>query len=140
MTAGFLFLAADDLFLIHEDMDRRIRFAFNLAETGLTDRIDDLLIGLYGVVGIGVLVAYREEWRPYRQARPLLSWGFVLLFLMVALDLLTNRDDILSLVFTAERAAVLRIWLSHIEDSLKIFAEALFLVAFYSVWQNVQRR
>lgn len=137
---GFLFLAADDLFLIHEDMDRRIRFAFNLPETGLTDRIDDLLVGLYGIVGVGVLLAYREEWKPYRQARPFLTWGFILLFLMVALDLLTNRNDILPLLFAPERAAVLHIWLSHAEDGLKVFAEALFLGAFYSVWQNAKRR
>jgi hypothetical protein len=95
ISLGFLFLAADDLFEIHENIDRLIHYVFNLQETGLTDRIDDILIGLYGLAGIGVLIVYRDELKTYREVLPFFTCGFVLLFTTVALDVLTNRKDIL---------------------------------------------
>ena len=41
---GFFFLALDEIFLIHEIIDVAIHTVFNIEETGLTDRIDDVLI------------------------------------------------------------------------------------------------
>ena len=45
ISIGFLFLAADDFFTIHENIDSLIHSIFKLQETGLTDRIDDILVG-----------------------------------------------------------------------------------------------
>lgn len=56
VAAGFLFLAIDEVVEIHEGIDKLIHKVFQIKETGLTDRIDDLIIGVYGLVGIGVLL------------------------------------------------------------------------------------
>ena len=138
MSLGFLFLAADDLFKIHENIDRLIHNIFNLQETGLTDRIDDGLIGLYALIGIGVLIIYRNELKIYRKAFPFFTSGFALLFTTIALDLLTNRNDILPLLFGPTQAADLHIWLSHAENSLQVFAEAFFIGAFYAILQTAK--
>ena len=100
---GFLFLTADEVLKIHENLDKSIHDLFGLEQTGLTDRIDDLLVGLYGVIGLGVLYVFRGELRRYREALPFFVAGFVLLFTMVGFDLLTNQDDILSKFLSAER-------------------------------------
>ena len=138
ISLGFLFLAADDFFKIHENIDRLIHTLFNLQETGLTDRIDDGLIGLYALVGIGVLIIYRNELKTYRKALPFFSSGFILLFITIALDLLTNRNDIFPLFFGPTQAAALYVWLSHAENSLQVFAEAFFIGAFYTIWQTAK--
>jgi len=134
ISIGFLFLAFDDLFMIHESIDKKIHYFFNMKETGLSDRIDDFIIGLYGILSISILYVYREEMKNYRQALPFLVYGFVLLFAMVALDALTNRKDVLS--FLIERRDLVKsvyISLSILEDSLKILAESCFLAGFYAV-------
>ena len=138
IALGFLFLAADDLFRIHENFDNLIHYVFNMQETGLTDRIDDIIIGLYGFIGIGVLIAYRDELIIYKKNLPFFILGFVTLFIMVALDVLTNRNDILPLVFDRDKAVVLYVWLSLAEDSLKVMAEAFFILAFYAIFQKAK--
>ncbi len=135
IALGFLFLAADDLFQIHESIDKGIHHVFSLQETDLTDRIDDLLIALYGLASISVLIAYRDAMKRYREIHPFMICGFVLLFIMVSLDVLTNRDDILSTLVDRDQVAVLHRWLSVAEDSFKVFAEAFFLVGCYTALQ-----
>ena len=139
MSLGFIFLAADELFRIHENIDRMIHYIFNLQETGLTDRIDDVLIGLYGLVGIAILFVYRNELKAFKEFLPFFACGFVLLFSMVGLDVLTNRNDILPLLFDPDQAIVLHVWFSHAEDALKVFAEAFFILAFYAVLQKAKQ-
>jgi hypothetical protein len=134
ISIGFLFLALDDLFMIHESLDKKIHHFFNMKETGFSDRIDDFIIGLYGIFGISILYAYREEMKNYRQILPYLAYGFALLFTMVALDALTNRRDILSfLIEQRDLVKSVYIGLSILEDSFKLLAESCFLVGFYSV-------
>ncbi len=126
--------------MIHENIDHQIHYVFNLQETILTDRIDDVIIGLYGLAGIGVLIAYRDELKTYREALPFFTCGFVLLFTMVGLDLFTNRNDILPVLFDHHhnKPAVFYPWLSHAEDWLKVFAEAFFILAFYAILQKAK--
>lgn len=139
ISVGFLFLAADDFFKIHEKIDHQIHRIFNITETPLTDSIDDVLIGLYGLIGIGVLIAYRNELKAYREARPFFTCGFIFMFFMVMLDILTNRRSTLQIFFDGDLSPFLHLWLSHLEDSLKIFAEAFFILAFYSIYRIVSQ-
>jgi hypothetical protein len=133
-------LAADEIFKIHENIDFLIHRVFGIQETGLTDRIDDFLVGLYGLLGIGVLFAYRNQLKTYREAFPFFIFGFVLLFSMVAFDVVTNRNDILPLIFDHHLAATLYTYLSLAEDSLKIFAESFFILGFYVILQTTKSR
>jgi len=131
----FLFLAADEFFEIHETIDHIIHYIFNIQETALTDRIDDVLVGLYGLAGASVLIFFRQELMPYKRSAPLFISGFLLLFAMVIIDVITNRPDILPLLLDAHQAAPLHTFLSLSEEALKIFAESFFLLAFYTILQ-----
>lgn len=132
IALGFLFLSLDERLLIHENMDSLIHNIFNIKESNITDRIDDLIIGAYGLTGIASVYYFRSEFTRYRTFFPLVASGFVLLFLMVVTDILTNSDDILSAI-VASPAMVNSLMSAFgiIEESLKLFAEAFFIAAFY---------
>ena len=140
LTAGFLFLAADEVFQIHERTDRLIHIVSGMTETAVTDRIDDVLVGLYGLVGAGVLFACRREILFVRTAVPLFVAGFVLLFSSVVMDVLTNRNDIFPLLFDNETSSLLFEWVSIAEESLKLFSEAFFMLAFFMIWREARQR
>lgn len=138
VAVGFVFLAADEVLKIHEKLDYLIHDIFSIEETGFTDRIDDILVGLYGVIGIAVLIVYRKELIACQARFALFGFGFVLLFIMVALDALTNRKDILLELFNQDLGLTLHTWLSMLEDSLKVFSEAFFILGFYAILQKVR--
>ena len=135
---GFVFMAVDEMFLIHENIDFLIHRVFEIEETGLTDRIDDLIVGLYGLAGLGAVIAFRNEFIPHRQALPLILIGFALMFLMVVSDTLTGRNDILPLIFNDQLANILYTGLRLVEDVFKIFAESFFLLGFYVILQKTR--
>lgn len=132
IAAGFLFLCADELFKIHESLDELIHSLFSLEETGLTDRIDDLLILGYAVIGIAVIVRYRSEFFIMKRGVPFFICGFVALFLMIACDVFTNRDDLIRYVVDRDQIASVQTILSFAEEGLKVLSGGLFVVAFYA--------
>ncbi|MGH1428568.1 MAG: hypothetical protein ACRBEE_11565 [Arenicella sp.] len=140
ISMGFLFLAFDESLKIHERIDRLIHYVFNIQETGLTDRIDDLLVGLYGLIGLVVLFVYRNEMKACKAQFSLFVIGFVFLFVMVGLDVMTNRKDIVLFFFEENMAAVLHRWLSFAEDAMKLLSEAFFILGFYSIFIHVKRQ
>ena len=141
IALGFLFLAADELTKIHETVGNLIPAILDLEETGLTTRIDDMLVALYALASIGVLIVYRDELQRRRESLPFLIWGFVLLFVMVALDVLTHKRDILPALFDHERVTpILYAWLYVAEDSVKLISEALFFLGFYTAFQAIKHK
>jgi hypothetical protein len=138
IAASFAFLAVDDLLMIHEQADQLIHQILRIEETPLTDRLDDCLVGLYGLVGMAALVIHRDELRAHRKSFPYFAMGFMLMFAMVALDMLTNRDDVLVALFDRAAADMLFVWLSVAEDAAKVLAEVFFIVAFYAIWRQVR--
>ncbi len=139
ISIGFLYLAADEYFSIHENIDYFIHYLFNMQETNLTDRIDDIIIGIYGIIGIWLLYLYREEMKRFKDAFPLLIAGFIMLFLTVGFDILTNGKDILSMFLEANVVALIYHPLELVEESFKVMAEACYLVAFYMVLDKSRR-
>ena len=132
MALGFAFLAVDEVAEVHESMDKLIHRVFRLRETNLTDRIDDMIVGLYGLTGIGALFAYRKELTRHKHVAPFLAAGIILFFAMVALDALTNRMDVLRAVFKANLTADLVTVLVVAEESCKLYASASFFLGLYS--------
>ena len=134
MALGFAFLALDEVAQIHEKLDYLAHTLFIGEETALSDRLDDLIVGAYAAVGLWVMHHYRGELTRHRAMRPFLVAGFVLLGVMVVLDALTNRADLVGLVF--EDRATMRTVLgaaSVCEDGLKLAAEGVFLAGFLAV-------
>ena len=127
LTAGFLFLAVDEIFMVHESMDRYIHQLFALKETPWTDRLDDLLVGLY--VAVAALVVWLAgEIRSFcGQAKKRFLIGLLLAVVMVVLDVITNGPELMGWVFGAGLGEWLRTWLSVVEDALKLLAVAVFL-------------
>jgi hypothetical protein len=124
VALGFVFLAADELAVLHEWMDHRIHDLMGMAETGITDRIDDLIIVAYGLAGVGVLCAYRREIRRFDGAMPYVAGGFAFLVLMVAFDIVSNRPDLVPYPNLLPS-------LGAAEDTLKLVTECFLIAAAY---------
>ncbi|SDE92147.1 hypothetical protein [Limimaricola pyoseonensis] len=132
--AGFAFLALDDLAQVHENLDRLIHYILGMEQTALTDRLDDAIIGLYGLAGLAVLWLCRSELRRFGGLLPWLGLGFSLLALQVVIDLISNGSEWLDLLDIAEARRPL--WadvLGIVEEAAKLFAEAAFLSGFARV-------
>lgn len=132
IAAGFVFLAADDAFKIHENFDFVIHELLHLPETPLTDRIDDALIALYGVVGCGFLWAYRRELLAFKEILPPLGAGFVGLALSVACDVISNDDSGVRWFYQTEPVPQqLAGWFSAGDGAFTLLGEGFFVAAFY---------
>ncbi|MGI9240919.1 MAG: hypothetical protein ACR2RV_08960 [Verrucomicrobiales bacterium] len=140
IAAGFLFLFADELFKIHENIDELIHSIFKLEESGLTDRIDDLLVFGYALIGIGVIMKYRHEFVIMKGGLPYLILGFVLLFLMIICDVITNRDDLIRNFVDRDLIKVTQTWLSFAEEGFKVLSGGLFVIAFYAGLESAKRQ
>lgn len=134
MAAGFLFLAADEVFEFHERFDLYVHSALSMVETPLSDRIDDGIVLLYGVIGLAVLSRGRSELCLLRAVWPVLRTAFFLLFAMVIFDLLTNRW-FAPRGIDPESGAIksLAQWGTVAEESLKLASGAMFVIAFAAV-------
>ena len=134
--AGFLYAASSDLFQIDERLDRFIHAVFAIQRTGLTDRIDDIIVALYGVLAVAIVLRFRAEVTRAPGVGPLLGAAFGLAFVMLLLDTLTNHSDFLKL-FISERGprARLREWIWLVEEVFKLLAAGAFMVACYASWR-----
>lgn len=141
MWLGFVFLAIDEVAFVHEGIDKLVHWVFAIQETSLTDRLDDLLPGVYALVGLSVLYRYRAELKPFHGFWPWLTAGMLLMVAMIGLDVLTNRKDVLT-VWIADRGLALFWWakLSALEEGCKIFAEACFLGLFLRCLETARAR
>ena len=64
ISTGFLFLAADERWEFHEKFDKWLHRFFGMMETGITDRIDDLIIVMYAAIGLCFLYFYFRVMQP----------------------------------------------------------------------------
>ena len=63
---------------------------------------------------------------------PVEKFGFILFFIMVILDIVTNQNDIIA----DDRWLI---WFIVAEDSIKLFAEAIFMIGFYHCFRVSER-
>lgn len=139
MGLGFLFLAYDDLYKFHEGLDKDIHRTLDMTETSLTDRLDDFIIGIYGLIGIGALFIFRAEIARYRILLPYLFAGFAVFGLSVVLDIATNDSAILRWAgIPADILPTLKNGLATFEEVCKLMAEAIFLAGFFHVLRKVR--
>lgn len=131
MSVGFFYLALDEVACFHEKLGDLVPRLLNLPDTPLTERIDSALVGVYGIVGLAALYAYRSELGLYRSVWTWLFVGFVLLGASVVLDLLTDDAWIFQrLLDDKARAKTWQERFALLEEVLKLEATAFFLLAF----------
>ena len=133
IALGFLFLSIDEVARIHENMDSFIhKRILHMRETAISDRLDDLIVGIYALFGIGTMYFFREELKKYYKVIPYFVIGFIFIFSMVIVELIVNRFDVLPSLI-ADRAFAKSIYkLGKImEETFKLFAEGVLIGAFY---------
>ena len=131
IAMGFVYLALDEALMIHENIDWAIHSILGIQKTSITDRIDDVIVGLYGLIALIVLYFYREELNNYSEAFPLFKVGFVLLFSSAVIDIFPQEDTLALLISKRYRVMSVRGWLKAIEESFKLTSEGAFIGAFY---------
>ncbi|MEM7795797.1 MAG: hypothetical protein AAF579_15260 [Cyanobacteria bacterium P01_C01_bin.118] len=131
---GFVFLAADELLEIHEQLDKWLHTIGNIQETALTDRLDDAIVGGYGMLALGLVYGYRRELKRYRSVFPLMVASFIPLFVMVVLDLLTNRPDILPFLLGADTAFPVKSTLEVLEEFCKLMVSSFLLASIFQAF------
>ena len=136
---GLFFLALDDVIGLHEQIDFWIHDWFELKETNLTDLIDDLVVIGYLAIFI-VCVAFKwQTIKVFQRSFIFFKLGFILALVMAVLDLVSNNALFISMVTEDEELILaIREWLGAIEDSVKIFAEGMFIIGIYKCWQIVK--
>ena len=140
MAIGFGFLALDEALSLHENIDRFIHWAFEIKKTRFTDRIDDVIVLIYGILGVAILYFHRSEFRQLSGFRRFLVVGFLLFALMVLLDIGTNRGDVLlSLGVTRSWLPAVRNGLEAGEELVKLVAELVFLAGFFQIRRQFQQ-
>lgn len=141
ISLGFLFLSIDEVARIHENMDSFFhKKLFHMKESAFSDRLDDMIIGFYAIIGISVLAIFKEELKKYYKAIPLLVISILLVFIMVVVELFANRFDIIPAIFQDIKMAKL-VYKSCkvIEESLKLFAEASLVSTFYYCYEITKK-
>ncbi len=132
MTGGFIFLALDEGLGIHENTDAGLHELFNLNEHGLTSRIDDFIILFYAIIGLLFLRTFKNEFQKFASVFNWFFTGFTLCFLTIVLDMLSHKQQVLSLIIEDyEKLNLMHNWFKTIEEIPKIFAEGAFIIAFY---------
>ena len=111
VAGGLLFLALDEVYGLHEEMDRGIHKLMGWRDTRhwLTDHLDDAIEALYGVAAVVWADRHFEKVLRLRWTALMLGTAFVGFVVMVVLD------------FAGIVAAL--------EDSVKLIAETLILSA-----------
>lgn len=139
MAVGFLFLAIDEKALIHEGLDRSFHKVMDMKETAWTSRIDDFLIGIYGIIGLVTLWFYSKEMLRFRRCILFLAAGFAVLFVSVAADAASSKTDFLIWLLGEETAPVAHDIVGTVEEIGKVLAEALFLAGFATALDEARR-
>lgn len=141
MGAGFVFLAADDALQFHERIGHELNGLFPMHGTVFAGRIDDMVIGGYGVIGLWVLWLFRRELLEFRMMLRPLAFGFVFTFFSVACDTLGHHDDIF-LAATHDRALSKKLqgWADTGDGAFTLLAEGMFAVAFFCGSRRAAKR
>ena len=136
ISLGLFFLALDDAFEIHEELDFLLHEIFNITQTTITDLLDDLIVGMYALIFL-IYVAW--QWKTiqlFKSAFIFFQVGCILTAIMIILDVASHNSYIASLVTADPTKKQLFIqWLGALEDGAKIFAEGLFIVGIYKCRQ-----
>lgn len=110
-AVGFVWLGCDDLFTLHERIDRGVHVLLGWdPDDPVTDHLDDLIVAAYGLVALMLAFRYRVELARLTWMHLVLGIAFGLFTVMVVADFLH--------------------WPKALEDGLKVPAGTTILVGF----------
>ena len=123
---GCAYLAMDDAFMYHERLDRTIHSLLGWEETSLSDRIDDILVGIYGVIGIAFIFLNRNyfSFSPRFIKYAKLSFSFCILMVFCDSRGFGLVDNLRPLLF-------------HLEEWTKLLGGACLLIALLCALEDV---
>ena len=131
IAMGFLFLALDEKFMIHENIDFFIHDALNLKETKFTDRIDDIIILLYGLIGLSFMIKNRHQFIRNKTGLGIIICGGAMMVASGVLDIITNEGHFASYITDNPKKIEALIHIGFIaEEVAKIFSETIFIAGF----------
>jgi len=130
-SAGFVYLALDEVLRIHERMDDWIHALFRMEKSVWSVRIDDGILILYVVVGLTMLSAYRHSLKKFLKSWPFSLSGFFVVAIMMAADFAGAYAQSLIRFSGSAATSPFAVLLGIIEDSCKILVEDLFLSGYY---------
>lgn len=127
---GFVYLAADERFMFHERFDHLVHNVLGITPNALTDHLDDLIVGVYGLVFLLLIVGFRRSLTRYRAALPLVCAAGAMGVASFVLDIASNSEGLLSIV-ASDPAFVEALHgpLSVAEEAAKLFAVTFVLLA-----------
>jgi hypothetical protein len=110
-AGGFVWLGGDDLFTLHEQIDRGLHTLLGLdPDHPVTDHLDGLIVAGYGVAALALAYRHRADLQPLVWMQRTLGAAFALFAAMVAADMLHASKTV--------------------EDGLKVVAGTLIFVGF----------
>ena len=128
-AAGFLFLALDDQFKIHENLDFAIHALLGLdAQTGISDRLDDAILASYPVVAALVAFPFRRQLRRLRWCVLMLGLAFCGFSMMLVFE---------SLPFGSESK---KDALGAAEESSKLLGAVAMLMAVFAARMHIEQQ
>ena len=130
-SAGFVYLALDEILRIHERMDRWIHAIFNLENSPLSARMDDGIVALYIIGGSLLLLIYWPALKKFAGTWPFFAAGFAVAGVMVVADFFAAYWQSGNPAGGNERLSSAVIFLEVLEDSCKLIAEGSFLAGFF---------
>lgn len=131
VAIGFLFLALDEATSIHESIDFGVHSLFGMTETAVTDRLDDIIVLSYGIIGLVLLYMHRGECAELLRHKRYFVTGFIFLVAMVFFDAVGNRPDVaMELGYDVTDAKKVGRFLDYLEEFMKLIAEIAFLLGF----------
>lgn len=134
---GFFFLCADEMLQLHESMDRLTHWIFGIHQTHITNHLDDLIVGLYGLAGLVALFAGRAEIVFFRRQWWLFALGFVGFAVMVAFDLTgTELGSLWSYLDVPARQGMM--WAEIVEEGFKLAGGFFCVAALRKCWDMLQ--
>lgn len=141
LAYGFPFLAFDELFKLHETVDRYLHKLVGIKPVGITDHLDDAIIALYGVVLLVMIGKNLSEVARYRSAIWLFGGAALSGALTIALDFMASAKW-LWLMFWGDLVWVQFVIdvLDVIEEFFKLYAEVFFVATLLACFKIAQRK
>jgi hypothetical protein len=141
ISVGTLFLFADSALGVNEWIETKFERILGISDTRWTRRIDDGLIAIGGMIGIGAICYWRTAFSETRESALLFGTAVVLLSAMMLLDLTTDQLDLLMPDFgQTEFTKRTRGAIELLEDTLMLIGEALLVIGTFIAFQASGRR